>query len=406
MMKKVGLKISIGIFAYGVFFNNPFLLENTEKAILGIFLYSIPLIVNLLKKPGELTKVYSIWFGIFMILQSVLFFKIFNTDYVTLPPNLVEKVDVKEGVLSNIKGIQNIKTDEKGFRVTKKINYDNKPDNNYRIFAIGGSTTEQIYLDQNLSWTHLLQEKLDQEYQDLNFEVINTGVSGLRANNHIATLKKILKYNPDMAIFLIGINDWNHDIKNNHKSGYKKFKDNLPDFVTGLSYDKTLRKFIKSLKKKKQNNSNNNRELKEIYFAYGSLNKDDKRSYRPQGVLDSYKEELNEIDSICKKNQINCVFLTQPNGYKELASKQYKDLFWMTPPEEEYTLKFEDMSYISNLYNEYMIDFAKNSKNQICDLNSKIPASLDYMYDDCHFNIKGAKKVSDILFDCIEIDQN
>ena len=54
MMKKIGLKISIGIFAYGVFFNNPFLLKNTEKAILGIFLYSIPLIVNLLKKPGEL----------------------------------------------------------------------------------------------------------------------------------------------------------------------------------------------------------------------------------------------------------------------------------------------------------------------------------------------------------------
>ena len=89
-----------------------------------------------------------------------------------------------------------------------------------------------------------MQEKLDQKYQDLNFEVINTGVSGLRANNHIATLKKILKYNPDMAIFLIGINDWNHDIKHNHKSGYKKFKDNLPDFMTGLSYDKTLRKFI------------------------------------------------------------------------------------------------------------------------------------------------------------------
>ncbi len=403
-MKKIGLKISIGIFAYGAFFNNPFLLENTEKAILGIFLYSIPLIINLLKKSGELAKVYSIWFGIFMILQSLLFFKILNNDYVTLPPNLAEKVNVKEGVLSNIQGIQNIKTDEKGFRVTKKINYENKPNNNYRIFAIGGSTTEQIYIDQNLSWTHLLQEKLGQKYQDLNFEVINTGVSGLRANNHIATFKEIIKYNPDMAIFLIGINDWNYDIQYQHKSGYKKFKDNLPDFMTKISYDKTLRKFIKTIKKKKQ--SNNDRELNEIYFAYGSLNKNDKKSYRPKDVLSSYREELNEIDSICKKNKINCVFLTQPNGYKKLASKQYRDLFWMTPPGEEYTLKFEDMSYISNLYNKYMINFVKKTRNQICDLNSKIPASLDYMYDDCHFNVKGAKEVSELLFDCIEIDQN
>lgn len=403
-MKKLGLKISIAIFIYGVILSSPFLLSNTEKAIFGVFFYAVPLIVNLSKRATNLAKVHSIWFGVFMVLQSILIFSIFNIDYITLLPNLDQKIDVKEGALSNITGVQHIITDEKGFRVTKKINYENKPNNKYRIFAIGASTTEQIYLDQEKSWTHLLQKKLDDKNQNLDFEVINTGVSGLRAINHIDTLKEILKYKPDMVIFLIGINDWNHHIKQHHKNGYDKFINNLPDFMIGVPYDEALRRFVRNLKKKKRESWN--AELKEAYFAYGSLNKENKKTFKPHEVLNSYKKELNKISQICNKNNIDCVFATQPNGYKEYASQDYKDLFWMTPPEEDYTLNFDSMVYISDLYNKYMIQFSSKTGNKLCDLDSKIPASLDYMYDDCHFNVKGAEKVSEILFDCIGIPQN
>lgn len=77
-----------------------------------------------------------------------------------------------------------------------------------RVVAIGASTTEQIHLDDKSTWTHLLQEQLESRLPSVNVEVINTGVSGLRAEHHLETLEQVLDFEPDLVIFLIGINDW------------------------------------------------------------------------------------------------------------------------------------------------------------------------------------------------------
>ncbi len=52
-------------------------------------------------------------------------------------------------------------------------------------------------------------EKNISEKWNGNVEIINTGVSGFRAGHHLATLKHIMQYEPDMLIFLVGFNDWN-----------------------------------------------------------------------------------------------------------------------------------------------------------------------------------------------------
>ena len=404
------MKFSIIIFIYGLVFNNPFILPNEEKAIFGIFLYSIPLIFQI-SKCSKTIKIYSIWFGIFMILQSILLFYILNNNYITLKPNLNKTVNVMPNSLSGINGIQRIITDEKGFRNTKKINYLKKNDNELRIFAIGGSTTEQIYLDQEKTWTHLLQKQLDEKYDNLNFEVINTGVSGLRAVNHVATLKKITEYYPDIVIFLIGINDWNNHIKENYdhnqKSNYQKFINNLPKFITDLSYQQTIGIYLKTSKiklifGKKKKIFDNHKELTKNYFPAGSLFKKDVIKFKPKVVLQSYKDQLSEINFVCDNNKINCIFLTQPNGYKKEANKEYKKLFWLTPPEKNFTLDFDSLIYISKLYNNYMIEFASQNNKLLCDLDSKILPSTRHMYDETHYNIKGAETFSKSLFNCID----
>tara|TARA_Y100000590_G_scaffold417747_1_gene517778 strand:+ start:2547 stop:3785 length:1239 start_codon:yes stop_codon:yes gene_type:complete len=404
------MTFSIIIFIYGIVFNNPFILPNEEKAIFGIFLYSIPLIFQI-SKYSKTIKIYSIWFGIFMILQSILlFFTLNNKDYITLIPNLDRTVNIQTGALAGISGIQRIISDEKGFRNTKKINYLTKNDKEFRIFAIGGSTTEQIYLDQKKTWTHLLQKQLDEKYNNLDFQVINTGVSGLRAVNHIATLNKITKYHPDIVIFLIGFNDWNNHIKENFeynkKSNYEKFINNLPKFITDLSYQKTLGIYLKTSKiklifNKNEKNNDNYKELTKNYFPAGSLFKKDVRRFKPKDVLQNYKDQLSEINFICDENKIKCIFLTQPNGYKKQANNEYKKLFWLTPPEKNFTLNFDSLIHISKLYNNYMIKFSSKNNKISCDLDSKILASSKHMYDDAHYNIEGAKVFSKALFNCI-----
>src|SRR5262249_22890914 len=150
----------------------------------------------------------GVWASILLLLQSLTSSLVLNHDLKILRPNLKMNINVTGGI-AGIAGKQTITTDHKGFRTTKEIDYSSQ--HGYRIFAIGGSTTVQIYLDDKRTWTHLLQESLEKT-SGANVEVINTGVSGLRAQHHLATLRSIADLNPNLVLFLIGINDWNHHV--------------------------------------------------------------------------------------------------------------------------------------------------------------------------------------------------
>lgn len=405
MYRKAEIKISLIIFFYGLFANNFLILENKEKAFIGIFLFSIPLLFQLIRA-SELVKIYAIWFGVFLISQSILICLLNNSNYVTLKPNINKKIYINPGILAGLEGQQSIITDSKGFRVTKEIDYKNKAVNKYRIFAIGASTTEQIYTDQFRTWTNLLQEKLSDKYPHRDFEVINTGASGLRAVNHLATLEKIINYHPDMVIFLMGINDWNHHIISHFdnekpETSYQKFV----SIVNKSSFETSWNKIYLPIRNKIRSrvfgiHCKKELEMKNSPYKFGTLFKNDQREFKPDDVMESYKEQISQMNKICDDYQIKCVFLTQPNGYKKSASAKYKEYFWMTP--SSYTLTLDNLQYISKLYNDYMKNFAMKNNKIMCDLDAKIPASLDYMYDDCHFNINGTKKVSEVLFNCIE----
>ena len=85
-----------------------------------------------------------------------------------------------------------ITTDDKGFRSNKKINYEKKPSNVFRIVTIGGSTTEQPATDDNKTWSNLLVDDLSR-YTNRDIELINVGMSGLRAKHHYLSLKRVKK---------------------------------------------------------------------------------------------------------------------------------------------------------------------------------------------------------------------
>ena len=59
--------------------------------------------------------------------------------------------------------------------------------------------------------------KKTEMFKKNNYEIINFGVAGLRSMHHYYTLKRNLSSKPDLAIFLLGVNDWNYHIVNRNK---------------------------------------------------------------------------------------------------------------------------------------------------------------------------------------------
>src|SRR5215212_4764730 len=79
------------------------------------------------------------------------------------------------------------------------------PDQDYRILAVGGSTTECLYLDEAEAWPHLLQELLNAKPGPRAW-VGNVGKSGQMTRNHVVQVEKLTRQYPgiDAVLLLAG----------------------------------------------------------------------------------------------------------------------------------------------------------------------------------------------------------
>jgi hypothetical protein len=389
-MKSVRIFIGVAIFLYGIILIN---FESYKWIILSITLFSMPLLLQFTQ--NKILNIYALWVGVFLVFQSFVPVDVIpEGGFKTLKPLMNETINVESG-LPGISGKHLITTDSKGFRTTKYIQYDKE--DTFRVFAVGGSTTEQIYLDDQKTWTHLLQQNLSESLSS-NVEVINTGVSGLRAEHHLATLNYISQYHPDLVIFLVGINDWNKHIKSNFHN---------PLSVNLRSLDKTLvGQLIIATKDYFAAVGDDDYERRVNGDSYtkkrNSLGREVVKSFRPEVVSNSYKKSLLEIRNVCRNFSFKCMFITQTSGYKKGAADDFKKGFWMTPPHQAYTLTFDDMVYIADLYNNYLINFSYKNDIAICDAADKLDASYVNFYDDTHFNTNGAINMKNVLLNCIE----
>jgi lysophospholipase L1-like esterase len=377
-------------------------LANLKWGILTIVLFSPPLVLQIPR--SRTLRAAGIWWGVFLVLQSIISPWVTRNQASTLPPNFSRVFDVVSG-LPGISGIQTVTTDEQGFRITKTIDYS-KADS-FRIFAVGGSTTEQLYLDDHRTWTHLLQELLDSKSNE-SVEVVNTGVSGTRVRHHLPTLKKIAQFNPDIVLFLVGINDWNHQIRMDNLNVGRRV---IAELFAPVRLRKTLLgrsihtlRYRRKMAKTDEEESGTGIELETgeiLSDRRGSIKRKFVVEYDAGSVDKSYADYLMKISVICKDGAFDCVFISQPTGYSRDAEDGFVSGFWMTPPHQDYTLTLESLEKTANMYNRYLREFADKEGHHFCDLANDFEPSYEFFYDDCHFNEKGAQRAAASLDLCL-----
>jgi hypothetical protein len=138
-----------------------------------------------------------------IVLRSTTSFGSHKYKYYPRPPNLQMVFNPRSDLIPGVTGISRFNANFAGIRADE---FDDKQ--NYRILVLGGSAVECLYLDQDESWPHLLQDKLN-ECGKLNVWVGNTGASGHHSANHILYLKHLIPQYPTVnaVILLVGVND-------------------------------------------------------------------------------------------------------------------------------------------------------------------------------------------------------
>ena len=86
-----------------------------------------------------------------------------------------------------------------------------KPDNVFRIFAVGGSTTNGAAADDDKTWPAQLQKIANEKTTGKKIEVINAGIPGADSIKEYNMIKdKIPSLDPDLVIVYDGWNDFQH----------------------------------------------------------------------------------------------------------------------------------------------------------------------------------------------------
>ena len=114
----------------------------------------------------------------------------------------------------------------KGFSVKVRLNKDGfigrdygyaKPDNTIRVLVVGDSLTEAFQVEENDSYSRLLENNLKSSFNDTNFEVLNMGIAGYGTEREYYVFRdKGLKFNPDVVLlgFFSG-NDFSDNMREN-----------------------------------------------------------------------------------------------------------------------------------------------------------------------------------------------
>ncbi|WP_046745297.1 SGNH/GDSL hydrolase family protein [Kordia zhangzhouensis] len=277
-----------------------------------------------------------------------------------------------------------------------------KPANEYRIFAIGGSSTESLYIDDEDVWTKVLENDLNQvAYQNKTVKVYNAGKSGDNIQDHISMLvHRIIHLQPDEIIVFCGINDVTrllldkNPLKLNVIKNEKKetsFTQMLGMFLYEFQIPRRLYYVFK----------NEESDLETISITSSYKKKVKKTQARPvvnqlpETDYGNYTNKIKSLIGICQANNIKLIFATQVVSW-DTNDETLKNWHWMTS-RGGVRYNAERLQQKVDSINAITIQEAASFEIPVFRTDSIIPKTSDYLYDDCHFNPEGSKKMGNEL---------
>lgn len=291
--------------------------------------------------------------------------------------------------LPGMHGINHWTTNNLGFR---GADIDSrKPENEYRIFLIGGSTAECFILDDKDSLDAVVQLALQQMIDDkLSIRVYNAGMSGDRSDDHIAILtQRIVHLEPDFIVVFSGINDLRaaiagHDYLHLPVPGIAPWK-----LMAAQSQLGRLAYYV--LKGHTPQKIVSEQEPIETAYRVGveAQRLAPEATSPPRTDIGAYGNNLKTLAGIAHGHGIPMIFMTQQSTWNSIVDPGASDWHWLL---QVGALRFseESMNAALMLMNDVMRQVAGRNKIAVYDLAEDIPKSSEYFYDDVHFNTKGA----------------
>ncbi len=337
--------------------------------------------------------------------------------YYPWPPHLSHAFRPNPGVLPGISGVSHFSMNKWGIRAEEFSD-----DQDYRILAVGGSTTECLYLDDAEAWPRRLQDGLNASGKLGRVWVGNAGRSGLNTREHVAYLQYLPPQYPklDAALLLVGVNDLLTVLQQGRAFDpnfidtaagqeailYRAFSlfpgKNSLEFFDATGYGRLWRRL-------RQRRPTLGDPMGLVIDDVGQCYVD-ARDRRKAAIslrddlpdmslaLGTYQRQLERIIVLCRGQSIRPVFMTQPTLWRDDLPPELAKLLWfgyMMNSAEFYSVKAlrEGMA----AYNAKLLQVCAQNRVDCIDLAGMVEKDTSTFYDDMHFNEEGSRKVAAIV---------
>jgi len=313
-------------------------------------------------------------------------------------PNGFEKKDKVPGwdwlIFDPIQGWKNQANYTKfGFSINrhglrgKELTVD-KAEGKTKIFCLGDSRTFGTFLDlgkirYDNDYPAILQQLLLNQPETKNVQVFNAGVIGYSSSHGLQQLKsQILDFSPDILIVSFGFNDyilsWNPALRTREPK----------NDITRIIF----------------NNLRNFRTFQLLTWTYQNIDALHPKPFEVRWVdIEEYTYNLNRFLQVSRKNGIKLLFLAQ--GLRNIKQGDSLPAFGKSDNNFYELLGLKDLKELHRIHSNY-----QNVLHSVAEKN-KIPivdAEKDFLtdgenklfspYDAVHFNVNGAHKISNLLY--------
>lgn len=342
----------------------------------------------------------------------------FKTGYVIWKPHMDLTFRPSPDLMPGITGESRFKTSSLGLRAEELTSA-----HTYRILALGGSTTECLYLDQSETWPQLLQDSINGSEGAPHTWVGNAGMSGRNSRHHVTALRylPLASMKIDTVILLAGVNDMSlrlsqDDAYDPNVMAKPSVRSKLvEETFIGMAYGnpqdsgirrsylwQTLRKLKTALTAQAESSRAQDR-MGDIYVAWRKHRHDatNIRSALPDlsAALEEYRINLKEAAATARQRSIRMILVTQPSMWKPGLPRELDALLWMggvgdfqvRPGRPYYSV--EALAQAMKLYNDAMLSVCKSESLECIDV-SDVDKDTSVFYDDVHFNEGGASVVA------------
>ena len=353
-----------------------------KKTISGIFLVFIVSIIGL-------------------CLGEVVLRVVESTSYVPIwKPHLKKIFFPADGVMPGVVGEKIFSINSNGIRGDEfSREYD------YYILAIGGSTTECLYLDDKEAWPYLTQMGL--EMKGIQAWVGNVGKSGARIENHISDFTRIIKRFPfiDGVVVMVGINELSEALANSLEV---KSESEHKAETERLWYKKTSLWRLGNKVKQRVFFQNDRLIQDNVGAVYNDWRRNRRLAKKYNTMphlamhLSNYKSSLNNFVDVATQAGMRTIFMTQPTMWRTNLSSDEDKLMWFgwggsNQVNSTRYYSIEVMMSTMSEFNRVLLEVCSERDVECIDLAMLVEKDTSTFYDDCHFNVSGSRKTAEIL---------